>query len=159
MFEGNALADMGAFELNPRWETELLAVERFVAAPHTVVTAPAGLSHGAGTRLAAAAAGASVTYRVPVPEAGRYAITARVRSGGDAGTWLLEIGDAAGGPYATVGVGQDGYASAEGWQTIVLGTVDVVAAAQKLFRFTVTGKNAASNGYNLGLDYLMVTKQ
>jgi hypothetical protein len=155
-FEGNTHLDIGAFEFNPRWEAELLT---FAGGKHSVVTSPPGLSNGAGTRLAAAAAGAVVVYEVPVPEAGRYAITTRTGTGGDVGSWRLDVADTTAGPYVPVGAVQDGYASADGWQSAALGTIDFAAPGRKLFRFEVTDRNAASSGYNLTLDYLMVTKQ
>jgi len=161
-FDGDPLEDMGAYEFNPRWEAELLAVVSVAAAGHEVVTAPDGYSQGAGTRLGAEAAGAQVTYQVPVPEAGRYDVAIRTRTASDAGTFQLSIADvsadAGAGPYVPVGDAQDGYASSDGWQTTELGTVDFAAAGQKLFRFDVGGKNDASAGYNLFLDYIEVKR-
>jgi hypothetical protein len=156
MFAGNTRADIGAFEFNPRWEAELLTL---AGGKHAVVTSPPGLSNGAATRLGAAAAGAVAVYEVPVPEAGRYAITTRTGAGRAAGKWRLDVADTAAGPYLPVGAVQDGFLSADGWQTTALGTIDFAAPGRKLFRFEVTGKSDGSSGYNLTLDSLMVTKQ
>ncbi len=160
LFEGNPRADIGAFEFNPRWETELLPVAQILANGHFVTTAPAGFSHGAGTRLAAYA-GAFFAYQVPVPQAGRYAIAVRTLTRSDAGRWELSVAEAITGDYEILSGGgiQDGYSAADGWQTLELGTVDFSSAGQKFFRFTLVGRNAASSGDNVYLDYLTVTKQ
>ena len=154
----NPLADSGAYEFNPRWETELLAVAELSAAGHGVVTVGGAFSKGAGTHLDARRAGDLVTYQVPVPEAGAYAVAARIRSDGDTGTFQLSVAEAPSGPFVAVGAPRDGYAAAYEWQLLDLGNVSFSTAGQKLFRFTATGKNAASGGYGLTLDYLSVTK-
>jgi hypothetical protein len=57
-----------------------------------------------------------------------------------------------------IGSPRDGYAAAYEWQLLDLGSVSFATAGQKFFRFTMTGKNDASSGYDLTLDYLSVTK-
>ena len=48
--------DLGAYERNDRWQTELLAVRAQGPSTHTVVTIPGGYDRGAGTTYAAASA-------------------------------------------------------------------------------------------------------
>jgi hypothetical protein len=155
----NPLADSGAYELNPRWEAELLAVAERSAPGHSVVTVGGAFSHGAGTRLDAGGAGDFVVYQVPVPEAGRHAISARIRGGGDAGTVQLLVADAPAGPFVAVGTPRDGYTAGASWQLLDLGTATFSSPGQKFFKFAVTGKNDASAGYGFVLDYLTVSKQ
>jgi hypothetical protein len=154
----NPLADSGAYELDPRWETELLAVVDLSAAGHGAVTVGGAFSKGAGTRLDARRAGDFVTYQVPVPEAGSYGVAARIRSDGGTGTFQLSVAEAPSGPFVPIGSPRDGYAAAYEWQLLDLGSVSFATAGQKFFRFTMTGKNDASSGYDLTLDYLSVTK-
>ncbi len=154
----NPLSDRGAYEFNPRWEAELLTVAERSSDEHGIVTAPAGFSHGAGTTLRADGSDAFVTYQVPVPEAGRHAITARIGTGSGAGQFQILMSDALAGPYLPVGGVNDGYFAGDAWNTIDLGDVEFASFGQKFFKFAITGKHRDSSGHRLVLDYLMVTK-
>jgi hypothetical protein len=152
-------SDLGAYEFNPRWEAELLSVAELSAAGHAAVGIATGASHGAAAILEAAAAGAFVTYQVPFPEAGRHAISVRIRTASDASRFQLLVGDAPAGPFVPVAVPQDAYSASEAWETIKMGQLDVTAPGQKYFRFAIIGKHDLSTGYALGLDYMLVTRQ
>jgi len=157
--DGDPLNDMGAYEFSPRWEVELLTVADVSASGHEVVADPTGWSHGAGTHLQARGPDEYVTYEVPVPEAGAYAISLRLRATSDSGKATLSIADNSTGSFVPLGASFDGYAPADDWRTVTVGTVAFAAAGKKAFRFTVTGNNEASSGYDLFLDDLEVTKQ
>ena len=58
-----------------------------------------------------------------------------------------------------VGAQQDAYSSAFTFSEVDLGNVTYKTSGNKVFRFTVTGKNNASNGYGTAIDYVMLTKQ
>jgi hypothetical protein len=159
--DGIVWEDMGPYEANPRWETELLALAGSPSSPHAVVTVPEGFSHGAGTRLAAVAIDNNVTYVLPVPQTGTFTVTTVVRAGGDSGRFQLSVADTAGGPYRAAGGVNDGYAAAPGgeWRSFVATEVTFTSVGQKYFRFTVTGKNDSSSGYQISPDFITVTKQ
>jgi hypothetical protein len=40
-----------------------------------------------------------------------------------------------------------------------LGDVTYQTSGNKVFRFTVTGKNSASSGYGTAIDYVLLAKQ
>ena len=58
-----------------------------------------------------------------------------------------------------VGAQQDAYSSAVTFAEVAVGQVTYQTSGQKVFRFTVTGKNGASSGYRTAIDYVMLTKQ
>jgi hypothetical protein len=161
--DGTAVRDLGAYESNDRWETELLAVAAKGPALHDLVVTPDGYSRGAGTVYAATSAtGQFVTYVVPIAEPGRHALAVRVRQASDAGQFQVSVADSAGGPWTDLGSVQDSYAgSGSGSGSFVEVSLaaahDFATAGQKMFRFTVTGKNAASGGHRLFLDYIRAT--
>jgi len=155
----DTLSDMGAYESSPLWEAELLLVADLSAGGHAVVSGPTGWSHGAGTHLTARAPGDYVTYAVPVPQPGSHTVSLGVKAAASAGQVTLSVADDAAGPFAVVGTFIDGYAPADDWRTVAVGTVSFAASGMKWFRFTVTGQNDASSGYDLFLDTLEVTAQ
>jgi hypothetical protein len=156
--DGDDLDDMGAYEFSSRWEAELLVVADVSAADYTVVTAPAGLSHGAGTLLAARGPGDYVTYEVPVPEPGSYAISVGMVASSAAGELALSIADGEAAPFAPLGDVVDAYAPADALRSAAVGTVSFAAPGRKLVRAAVAGKNDASGGYDLLIDEIEVTK-
>jgi hypothetical protein len=158
--DGSAVRDLGAYEANDVWQTELLAVAGKGPAAHVLVTTPAGYDRGAGTSYAATGAtGQFVTYLVPFAEAGSYAISVGVKHAGDAGQFQAAIADSAGGPWTDLGGVQDTFGGDAAFEARSLAASHQVASAgQKLLRFTVTGKNTGSAGYQLFLDYVKAAK-
>lgn len=59
---------------------------------------------------------------------------------------------------ANVGGAVDQYSAAIAWQEFGLGTVNLAAGNQP-FKFAITGKNAASSGFTVSFDYIMLTAQ
>jgi hypothetical protein len=156
--DGDVLADMGAFERNPRWEAELLTVAELRAADHAVDASTQAASHGAGTHLAGCGAGDYVVYEVPVPESGPYAVSARLRTSESAGQFVLAASDALEGPYVTIGSPEDTYSARGDFRTFELGNVEFSTAGKKFFKLTVARKNDASTGFDLFPDYFEVKK-
>jgi hypothetical protein len=154
--DGTAVRDLGAYEANDVWQAELLAVAGKGPGAHAVVTAPDGYDRGAGTSYAATgASGEFVTYVVPIAEPGRYALSVGIRRSSDAGQLQAAVADDPGGPWTDLGAELDGYAAASAFAEVGLDPgYTFGAAGQKLFRFTVTGKAAASNGYGAFFDYI-----
>jgi len=158
--DGMAVRDLGAYEANDVWQTELLRVQAKGPAPHTVVTSPDGYDRGAGTAYAATdASGQFVTYVVPIAETGSYAVAIGVRQTSDGGQFQAAVADDANGPWTSLGAVQDTYAASPAFARLSLEAAhDFTSTGQKLFRLTVTGKNAASAGHHLFLDYIKATK-
>jgi hypothetical protein len=105
------------------------------------------LSYGAAEKITSNAVGDSITYTVPVPLAGNYTVKVGVKKYTVArGMFQLAIDG------VNQGAVQDEYGSA-GYAEFNLG-VKNFAAGNRAFRFTVTGKNSASSGYELTFDYI-----
>ena len=158
--DGTAVRDLGAYERNDRWQTELLAVRAQGPASHSIVTIPGGYDRGAGTAYAAASAtNEFVTYAVPVAEAGRYDVTIGARQDPDGGKFQVAIANDPAGPWTPLGGEQDGYASVSAFAALGPFPTPLFASpGEKLVRFSVTGKNPASGGHRLYLDFIQVKK-
>lgn len=152
--DGTAVRDLGAYEVNDVWQTELLAIHGKGPGTHAVVIAPMGYQRGAGTAYAAGGgAGDSITYLLPVAEAGGYEISVRVLRRPDGGQLQAAVADGPAGPWIELGPVQDTFATTDEFATLALSTTHTFGAAgAKLLRFTVVGKNAASTGHVLNLD-------
>ncbi|HEX2658415.1 MAG TPA: hypothetical protein VHU40_09090, partial [Polyangia bacterium] len=157
--DGKAVPDLGAVEMNPRWQTELLTVADKGPSPYRVVQAPAGLDRGAGTEYVAAAPNEAVTYRLPIVEPARYDLTVGLVATPSGGTFQLAIADAPAGPWTPLGTIQDTFAASPTFQAFgPFPTPIFTSAGEKLLRFTTTSKNAASAGHTLALDYVDVRR-
>jgi alpha-tubulin suppressor-like RCC1 family protein len=156
---GTAVRDLGAYERNDRWQTELLAVRAQGPAAHSVVTIPGGYDRGAGTTYAAAsAANEFVTYALPIGEPGRFDVTIGARKDTDAGKLQVAIADDPAGPWTDLGAEQDGYAATAAFASLGPFTTLFTSAGEKLVRLSVTGKNPASAGFRLYLDYIAANR-
>ncbi|MEY4605817.1 MAG: hypothetical protein RLY45_577 [Actinomycetota bacterium] len=100
------------------------------------------------------AVGDFVTLRLSIPAAGSYAVTITAKMMNDRGQLQFAVADALAGPYVNVDTPKDEYRS-----TITFGSIGVftaravfTTAGTKFLRFTVTGRNPASSGYNLSID-------
>ena len=158
--DGLAVRDLGAFEANDVWQTELLQVRAKGLGTHAVVTLPDGFARGAGTSYAAnsASSGEFVTYVVPIAEAGSYQVSVGVRRADDAGQLQVSIADDPAGPWLELGAPHDTYAQSSQIDEIQLARLDVAAPGQKLVRFTVSGKHPESRGFHLHLDFIRVKR-
>ena len=154
--DGTAAPDFGAIERIARWQTELLAVAGKGSSPHQVVTTPAGFDRGAGTRYAATTAtNEFVTYRLPIGEPGYYDIAAGVLQTPSGGKFQLAIANDANGPWTDLGPPRDTFATSPTFASFGPFASPLFASAGETYiRFTVTGKNAASDGYQLSLDFV-----
>ena len=130
-----------------QFEIENSTIQALSGATHSII-ADAHLSGGAGTQLNATGTGRYVTYTVPVTDAGTYNVKVGVKTGAKRGIFTMSIGGVA------QGKPQDEYTSAIGYGVRDLGTVTFFSGGNKAFKFLVTGKNANSGGYSLGLDYI-----
>ena len=94
-----------------------------------------------------------VQYSVPLSAPGTYNVKIRVGKGADMGRWQFYTGG------INVGVPQGAYSNAFSFSEVNLGNVVYSTSGNKVFRFTVTGKNSASSGYATAIDYVMLTRQ
>jgi len=139
------------------FETELLSATETAGVSHRIVT-DSSLSGGMGTILDATAAGQQVTYIVPGLQAGSYNVHVGVKTGGNCGQFQLAIAraDSPNG-FSNVGAVQDLYSSAPSVIDVDCGTWIPGSSSDKAAKLTVAGKNAASSGYALSLDYILFT--
>jgi hypothetical protein len=58
-----------------------------------------------------------------------------------------------------VGPAKDQYVPSSAWAEFDLGNATFSSAGSQPFKFTVVGKNSASSGYAISLDYIKLTPQ
>jgi len=100
-----------------------------------------------------------VTFTVPNVTQQTYDVRVGVKDYPTRGIFQLAIGTASGGSMTNVGPPQDSYSAVAGYREIDCGTWTPGTTSNKTFRFTVTGKNTASTGYTIGLDYIRLIPQ
>ncbi len=110
-------------------------------------------SGGAGTYFNANAVAKFITYTVPVAKAGAYRVRLGIQTKPNKGKFQLAING------LNIDSAQDEYSPTLGYQVRDLGLVNVSAAGNYAFKFTVTGKNASSTGYGLAFDYVELIPQ
>lgn len=161
---GTFLHDLGAYEYDPNWQTEMLLLAGKSSDAHVIASTAGGdtsttYSAAQGTNLQANAANDFVTYAVPIADVGSYGVKVRVRRGTNRGKFQLAVSTNPTGPWTSVGAVQDLYSSTSTFTELNLtpGTSASLGASTVYFRFLVTGKNASSSGYQLFLDYIRLT--
>jgi hypothetical protein len=114
-----------------------------------------GFPDGTGTILDATAVGDNVTLTLNVATAGTYDVKISLKDLNTRGIWQLSING------ANFGSPQDEYQSTGLGAYVVtdLGNFNFAAAGNYAFKFTVTGKNAASSGYSIAFDDITLTPQ
>lgn len=157
---GSLVRDLGAYEANTRWQTELLALQAKGSASLTTVTSPSGYDRGAGQNYASSSAtNQFVTYVVPVAQTGSYSVGVGVRKASNAGRFQLAVASSPGGPWTNIGSEQDTFASSATFSALsISSSFNFGSVGQKYVRFTVTGKNGSSSSFQLFLDYVRLTK-
>ena len=94
-----------------------------------------------------------IQYSLWLPTPGTYNVKIRFGKGADMGRWQFYTGG------SDVGATQGAYSNAFSFAEVNLGNVTYVTSGNKVFRFTVTGKNSASSGFATAIDYVMLTRQ
>ncbi len=110
------------------------------------------MSNNNGAFLDATAAGNLVTYNVHVPEARTYDVQIATKDQSNRGMFQVAVASSPTGSYTNHGAVQDEYAASSTYTMHDIGTITFGTAGDKSFRFTVTGKNAASSGFGLAID-------
>lgn len=157
--DDDAVRDLGAFEANDVWQTELLSVQAKGPGAHAVVTTPEGYARGAGTSyVPMGTSGEFVTYVVPIAVAGDYEVSVGVRRANDAGAFQLAVADDPAGPWLSIGSQHDTNAPVSEFAEVTLGQLEAARPGQKLFRFSISGMPAAARGLQVYLDYIRMKK-
>ncbi|MDF2935093.1 MAG: hypothetical protein K0Q90_466 [Paenibacillaceae bacterium] len=132
-----------------RFEAEASGITKAVSAggSQTNVSDPAAAG-GAFNKFDGNAAGDYVEYTLNVPQTGTYAVKARVKKGADRGKFELTVDG------AIVGGWTDLYAADQSFEELYIGNKYFGAAGAKKIRFTAKDKNAASSGYDAGIDFM-----
>ncbi|NQX65942.1 family 16 glycosylhydrolase [Paenibacillus alba] len=102
--------------------------------------------------LASNGIGDFVEYTVNVPQPGTYTVYARNRVAPSKGMYQLSVNG------TNLGSTVDQYATTAGFTESKIGTVTFGTTGSQAFRFTVTGKNAASSSYALAYDSIKLVK-
>jgi hypothetical protein len=132
------------------WTPNLTAVS---SGPTFRAFAWSGFPEGSGTTLDATAVGDSVTFTVNVAQAGVYNVTYNTKAYNTRGTDQLSINGTNVGPVV------DQYNAGQTLTSFNLGTFNFATAGNYSFKFTVVGKNAASSGYTMAFDDIILTPQ
>ena len=118
-------------------------------------------TNGSGGVIAffdATAAANYVTLNLSIPAATTYNIKIRYKSGPTRGMFQLAASPTVGGTYTNIGSAQDEYNASQLYNQLAdCGSATFATAGSYVFRFTVTGKNAASSGYGLAIDSIELT--
>ncbi len=139
-------------------EVEGLTVQSFTSGDTAQIITDTNFSAGAGVQFFSNAVGDQITFVVPNVEAGTYDVQIGVKKYTNRGIWQLAIGPA-GGSFTNFGAAQDNYASTATFTTIDLGNWTPGTTSSKWFKFTITGKNASSAGYNEVIDFIRLIPQ
>ncbi len=140
------------------YDAENLAVQASSGDTYRTITDPA-FSGNEGTILDANAAGDYVTLVVPNVTHRTYSVRIGVKKLNTRGIFQLAIGAAGSTTPTNLGTPQDLYSSAAQFVELNLGNWTPSSSSDKWFRFTITGKNASSTGFNECLDYILLIPQ
>ena len=92
-----------------------------------------------------------VTFKVNIPQAGKYNVKVRMNDGDNGGIWQLSTDEVR-------RTSADQFSPFRVFPEIDLGNFVFNAGGEHSFTFTVTGKNVASKGYWISLDYIRLTQ-
>jgi predicted outer membrane repeat protein len=163
---GSKVRDLGAYEHDPNWQTEVLLKVGDSGDAHVLVSTAGSdtsstYSNGLGTNFQSNASNDFVTYAVPIPASGNYNVRVRVRKGSNRGKFRLAWSDSPTGPWTNVGGVQDLYSSVSTFTELNINAstpVNIPWAGHRYFRFLVQPKNSSSTGHQLFLDYIRLNK-
>ncbi len=118
-------------------------------------------SNGAAMIIDATAVGNSMTLLVENVVAATYNVKIGLKDANTRGIFQLAIGraDNFNGTKANLGSPVDEYSANPSYPVVDLGNWTPGTTSDKWFQFTVTGKNAASGGYGVSIDYILLTPQ
>ncbi|MEO8615903.1 MAG: endo-1,4-beta-xylanase [Luteolibacter sp.] len=138
-------------------QAETLTVVGQSAGDTTTPTTDTSFSAGSARLFQANAANDFITLAAAVPYTGEYNVRVGVRKNNASGLVQCAATGSPGGAFTNIGTTQDTYASSVTYAELNLGNFTFTGVGTNQFRFTVTGKNGSSSGYDLALDYLRLT--
>ena len=157
---GTATTTAATLTVNPattkvpiQYEPENLMSSSVSSGPKYRAFAWTGFTDGKGTVLDAKKVGDNVTITLNVPQAATFDVKVAVRMFSSGGIMQLSVNG------TNVGPGKDQYVSSSAWAEFDIGNVTLSSAGNQSFKFTVVGKNSASNGYSISFDYIKLTPQ
>lgn len=142
--------------------TYLFEVESLTVSSSTQTVEPqtdGAMSNGAGSKLDGAGVGDNVVYLTPSIAAGTYTVSVGVKQLNTRGQFQVSASRADQNTYNNIGGTLDMYNSGSVYTEMTVGTWTPSSTNAKLFKFSVTGKNASSSGYSLDFDYIRLIKQ
>ena len=141
--------------LNQPYETENATIAAQTSGVTVTNTADPNFSNGAGSFFNATAANQYITYDVPSVSAGSYDVRVGVKNFNNKGQWQCAISRLdQQGSAVNQGPVVDEYSAASTYGEVDLGTWVPGTTSDKAFKFTVVGKNSASSGYGIAIDYI-----
>ncbi len=138
-------------------EAEALTVAANTAPDH--IGGDSSMSAGNGLFFDATAAGQTITLAVPGVLPISYDLRIGVKKTNGRGTFQCAIAPSLTGAYTNHGSAQDNYSASTTYTEVDIGNITFATGGTKYFQFTITGKNAASSGYNIGFDYVKLAPQ
>ncbi|MFC4776773.1 choice-of-anchor Q domain-containing protein [Paenibacillus sp. GCM10023252] len=158
-FFGNSLPtgsgyDIGAHEFSGAVsllaEAEQLSYTN--SGDYTANYSDSNASGGSFSGYDANVAGDYIEYTIPVSETGTYALVVGNKNNYNRGTYQVSVdGVNVGSPF-------DQYGASASYPVTAVGNVTFSTTGNHTVRFTVTGKHASSSDYELGIDYIRLTK-
>ena len=135
-----------------QFETENYLGSSVSSGPTYRAFAWTGFVNGNGTTLDSTKVADNVAITLNVPTAGTYDVKYAIKAHNTRGISQLAVNG------VNLGPAKDQYSAADTWIEFDMGNVALTAGNQ-VFKFTVTGKNAASSDYSLSWDYIKLTPQ
>ena len=152
---GFKTGDYGAYEFDPLFkETDTLGFTKSNDA-HIIYT-DAECAGNKCTNLVGTGTSSFITYNARVYRTGSHNLKVRLKKNSNRGIFQLSYG-AQGGALTNLGGTVDMYAPNPAFVELNFGNVTFGTTGVKSFKFQVTGKNAASSGYQLYFDYIKLT--
>lgn len=116
-----------------------------------------GASGGEYVALNGTVTGDYINFLIPQLASGNYQVNVGIRTKDDSGIFQLSSVAGSSGTFYDIGSPQNLYSVTQNYVDLNLGSTYFGTAGDRTFRFKLTGKDAASSGYKLRLDYIKLT--
>ena len=112
-----------------------------------------GASNGGWVKVNSAKAGDAVTFTIDVPADGEYQLSTRMLRANNRGRAQVSVDG------KNLGDELDMYSASKGFTTLAATSNVELTKGSHTVTYTVTGKNDASSGYVLGIDYIQLKQK